>query len=202
LGVTGGQEEPCLTERVLYVAGNYYHVYNRGAGRSLIFFNDDNYSYCLQLIQRYRVHYGVAILAYYLMPNHYHFLLRQEGDIPLSRFINTLFNAYVQAVNRQQGRTGTIFEGRFRHVWVDREEYLVHLCRYIHLNPVEAGLIAQPEKWPYSNYLEWIGQRGGTLKDDVFMHACFLNPAAYREFVKDYGEEERMREQIRPYLME
>ena len=62
------------------------------------------------------------------MPNHYHFLLRQETDQTLSKFINVLFNAYVQAVNRQQGRKGTLFEGRFRHVWVDREEYLTHLC--------------------------------------------------------------------------
>ena len=172
---------------------NCYHIYNRGAGRGLIFFNDDNYRYCLRLIKRYRARYGVTVVAYCLMPNHYHFLLRQDKDAPLSRFISTLFNAYVQAVNRQQGRSGTLFAGRFRHAWVDRDEYLVHLCRYIHLNPVEAGLVVRPEEWLYSNYLEWIGWRNGTIKDDAFMRAWFQTPDIYQVFVEDHSEEERVR---------
>jgi REP element-mobilizing transposase RayT len=129
----------------VFAKGFYYHVYNRGAGRGLLFFNPGNYEYCLRLVKRYSERYGVAVIAYCLMPNHYHFLLRQETDEPLSRFINVLFNAYVQAVSRQQERTGTLFEGRFHHVWVDREEYLVHLCRYVHLNPVKAELVSLPE---------------------------------------------------------
>jgi len=143
----------------VFAAGNYYHIYNRGTGRGLIFFNDDNYRYCLRLVKRYRAQYEVSILAYCLMPNHYHFLLQQDGDIPLSKFVNVLFNAYVQAVNRQRRRTDTLFEGRFRHAWVDREEYLIHLCRYIHLNPVKAGLVARPERWPYST-ITWTGSGG------------------------------------------
>lgn len=188
--------------RGAFAAGNCYHIYNRGAGLGLIFFNDENYRYCLRLVKRYRAQYHVTMLAYCLMPNHYHFLLRQDEDVPLPRFVNVLFNAYVQAVNRQQGRTGTLFEGRFRHVWVDREDYLIHLCRYIHLNPVRAGLVARPEDWPYSNYLEWLGWREGTLKDEAFIQAHFPTPDVYREFVEDYTEEERMREQIKPYLLE
>ena len=79
----------------------------------------------------------VDIVAWALMPNHYHFCLRQDTDRPISKFISVIFNAYVQAVNRQQNRAGTLFERRFRHVWVEQEEYLIHLCRYIHLNPVD-----------------------------------------------------------------
>jgi putative transposase len=183
-----------------FVQDHYYHIYNRGAGRGLIFFNPGNYEHCLRLVKRYYDRYGVTVVAYCLMPNHYHFLLRQETDQPLSKFINVLFNAYVQAVNRQQDRKGTLFEGRFRHVWVDREEYLIHLCRYIHLNPVKAGLVAEIGDWPYSNYLEWIEQRAGTLKDDVFIRDRFPTPEAYQRFVADGQDDVRDRELIGRYV--
>lgn len=180
--------------------GQYYHLYNRGAGRNLLFFTPGNYEHCLRLIQRSHQRYGATVIAYCLMPNHYHFLLRQESDEPLSKFIGVLFNAYVQAVNREQGRTGTLFEGRFRHSWVDREEYLVHLCRYIHLNPVQAKLVSRPEDWPYSNYLEYVGQRAGILKDEAFIRDRFPKPGSYPSFVADYGDGERVRDQIQKYV--
>ena len=184
----------------VFASGHYYHIYNRGVGRGPIFFSPENYEYCLRLLKRYYRRYGASVTAYCLMPNHYHFLLRQESDVPLSKFINVLFNAYVQAVNRQRGRTGTLFEGRFRHAWVDCEEYLVHLCRYIHLNPVRANLVSKPEDWPYSNCLEWFGEREGTLKDAKFVLEHFSSSEDYRQFVADYEDEMRVRAQIEQYV--
>ena len=184
----------------VFARNHYYHIYNRGVGKGLIFFNPGNYEYCIQLVKRYYRQYGATIIAYCLMPNHYHFLLRQETDQTLSKFINVLFNAYVQAVNRQQGRKGTLFEGRFRHVWVDREEYLTHLCRYIHLNPVRAKLVTRVQDWPYSNYLEWIGQRTWNLKDEVFIRDRFPTPKAYQEFVVDNQNETQSLEYIVKYI--
>jgi putative transposase len=183
-----------------FVPGHYYHIYNRGAGKGPIFFNPGNYEHLLRLIKQYQRQYGATLIAYCLMPNHYHFLLRQESEQPLSKFINVLFNAYVQAVNRQQERKGTLFEGRFRHVWVDREEYLIHLCRYIHLNPVKAGLVPDPGDWAYSNYLEWIKRRAGTLKDGAFIHERFPTPEAYQQFVADGLDEERTHGFIARYV--
>lgn len=183
-----------------FVKGRYHHIYNRGAGRNRLFFNPENYTHCLRLVKRYAKRYGMTVIAYCLMPNHYHFLLRQNGDVPISKFINVLFNAYVQAVNRQQGRSGTLFEGRFRHVWVDREEYLVHLCRYIHLNPVKARLVSDPQAWPYSNYPEWIGVRGGTLIDRDFVETYFATGKAYRQFVQEGIEGEEPPVDLQAYL--
>ena len=157
-----------------FMAGHYYHIYNRGAGRELIFFNPANYIYCLKLVKKYYRHYSISVITYCLMPNHYHFLLRQDGDIPLSKFVGVLFNAYVQAVNRQRGRTGTLFEDRFKHIRIDKETYLLQLCRYIHANPVNAGLAANPDEWPYSNYREWVKTREGSLVDDDFVDIYFL----------------------------
>jgi len=186
----------------VFAKGHYYHIYNRGTGGAPLFFIPGNYELCLRLVKRYTTRYGVTVIAYCLMPNHYHFLLRQETETPLSKFINVLFNAYVQAINRQQGRSGTLFQGRFRHVWVDRESYLVHLCRYIHLNPVKAGLVLRPEDWPYSNYLEWIGQRDGSLKDEAFIRERFPTPQSYQRFVADEQDERRVRRQMRKYILD
>lgn len=183
-----------------FIQGHYYHIYNRGAGRAPIFFNPGNYLYLLSLMKRYAPRYRVAVIAYCLMPNHYHFLLRQDGTKVLSAFMGVLFNAYVQAVNLQQGRSGTLFQGRFRHVLVDREEYLVYLCRYIHRNPVKAKLVARLEDWPYSNYLEWIGQRNGSLKDDAFIRSRFDTADAYSQFTADLADEARCQECIAKYM--
>jgi len=183
-----------------FTRGGYYHIYNRGAGRSRLFFAPENYEHCLRLLKRNRRRYGAAVIAYCLMPNHYHFLLRQQTDTPLSRLISAVFNAYVQAVNIQEERSGTLFEGRFRHACVDKERYLVHVCRYIHLNPVKAKLVRKPEQWPYSNYLEWIGHRGGSLVDEAFIREWFGDAEEYRAFVADEMDELRMMDQVSRYF--
>jgi len=136
------------------------------------------------------------------MPNHYHFLLRQVTDRPLSKFMQVLFNGYVQALNLQQGRTGTLFEGRFKHKCVDQWEYLMVLCRYMHLNPVKAGLVACPEDWGYSNYQEWIGLRHGVLVDKVFVQDHFPSADEYVRFVNDVEDEKKSYEKISRYLFD
>ena len=183
-----------------FTEGQYYHIYNRGAGRTKIFLVEDNYRYLLQLIQRYYQKYEITIIAYCLMPNHYHFLLRQGLGEPISKFINVLFNAYVQALNRQQGRTGTLFEGRFKHICVDDWKYLTHLCRYIHRNPVKAGLVTAPEEWIYSNYRDWVGLRHEILKDQEFINEHFANTQQYIEFINDVQGEEKNLPKIGKYV--
>ncbi len=185
-----------------FTQGQYYHIYNRGAGKGKIFFNDGNYQYLLRLAKEYCQKHGATVIAYCLMPNHYHFLLRQETDEPLSKFMGVLFNGYVQALNLQQGRTGTLFEGRFKHRCVDKWEYLVTLCRYIHLNPVKAKLVARPEDWAYSNYGEWIGLRDTALVDKVFVQDYFPSVDEYMMFVNDVEDEKRSYEQISRYLFD
>ena len=184
-----------------FAKDQYYHVFNRGAGKGPMFFNPDNYTHLIKLVKRYSPKYHIAIIAYCLMPNHYHFLLRQESDTPLSKYINVLFIAYVQAINLQQGRKGTLFEGRFRHILVDRFDYLIHLCRYIHNNPRKAGIVMNLEDWPYSNYLDWVGLRNGELIDHEFINDFFPDAGrTYPKFVNDLQEEMRMEERISRYL--
>ena len=84
---------------------------------------------------------------------------------------------------------------------MDRDEYAVHLCRYLHLNPVAAGLVAHPAEWPYSNYLEWVEARSGSLVDLAFVRRTFGTPDAYAAFVRAQMDTEQTR-RLRPYLLE
>jgi len=170
-------------EEGMHLAGHYYHVYNRGCNREHIFANAGNYLFLLQRAKSFLAGYPLSVIAYCLMPNHYHFPLRSKEDGTLSPSIQRLFNSYTQAFNKQQERSGTLFEGRAKSLLVDTDEYVLHLCRYIHLNPVMAGLAAHPGEWPYSNYLEWVEQRGGTLVDRAFVRQYFPAPADYEAFV-------------------
>ena len=169
-----------------FAQGHFYHMYNRGVGRQPIFREADNYLFLLRRLREYACRLDVAVIAYCLMPNHYHFLLRQDGQEPAGRLPQRLFNSYTKAFNRRYDRTGTLFEGPFKAIHVDRDGYLLHLCRYIHANPVKHRLVSDLSQWPYSNYLEWIGARNGRLVDRAFVREHFPVEDNYRSFVWDY----------------
>jgi len=185
----------------VFAPDHIYHVYNRGVNRMPIFANPDNYVYLLRKVKRLLEELPLTVLAYCLMPNHYHFVLRQDDETPVSTFVKRLFQTYTQAFNKQQGRKGPLFEGRFRHVLVDRDQYVLHLCRYVHLNPVTAGLVADPAAWVYSNYLEWVEARQGTIVDRAFIRQFFPTPEDYAGFVQAHVAPELAR-QLRPYLLD
>jgi hypothetical protein len=93
-----------------------------------------------------------------------------------------------------------LFEGPYRVKPVEQEGYLLHLCRYIHANPVIHGLVGDVADWPYSNYLEWIGEREVTLVDRDFVRAHFPTPNAYRESVAGYLKDRSLPEALAVYL--
>jgi putative transposase len=166
-----------------HYAGQYYHVYNRGNNRQQIFANEENYWFLLRRVKSFLPSYSIHVIAYVLMPNHYHFLIGVDKDGELSTFFQRLFNSYSQAFNRQQNRSGTLFEGRAKSILVDETTYVYALVRYIHLNPVVAGLVKTPQDWQFSNYLEWIGVRDGGLFDPQFREMFFSSPHEYKKFV-------------------
>jgi putative transposase len=185
---------------VPFIQGNYYHVYNRGASRQSIFRSDENYLFLLQRVKRCVAEWQTTVIAYCLMPNHYHFVLRQDGECPLSSFVQAVFNSYTKAFNKMYRRSGTLFEGPFRALHVAKDEYLVHLCRYVHRNPLEAGLVTSLDDWPYSNYLEWIGRRDGALVDRRFVRGYFASPEEYTRFVVEVAPPKWMERAVRPLL--
>ncbi|MBM3150826.1 MAG: transposase [Chloroflexi bacterium] len=184
---------------IAFLPNQYYHIYNRGVNREPIFRADRNYYFLLQRFKENLPDNQVSAIAYCLMPNHYHFLLRQDGEIPISALMQAVFNSYTKAFNKAYARSGTLFEGPFRAVGVDTYEYLLHLCRYIHRNPLEAGLVNHPANWVFSNYLEWIGKRQGSLVEHEFVQENFPDPAEYEGFVLDYTPPEKVAKAMKKF---
>jgi putative transposase len=186
--------------KTLFLPGNFYHIYNRGVHQHNIFRNDADYKFLLKYVKRESEKCDITIIAYCLMDNHYHFLLRQNGDIEISQFMQAVFNVYTKAFNTKYKLSGTLFEGPFKAIKVDRTEYLLHLCRYIHRNPLDANMVVKPEQWDYSNYAEFIGKRNGALVDREFVKINFGTYEAYEDFVMNYVPPEKTQKELRHYL--
>ncbi len=185
-----------------YVQGQYYHIYNRGCNKEKIFYNDDNYYYLLKKMRASFKEYGANVIAYCLMPNHYHFLVQQLSETELSKWLRKIFVGYTQAINKQQNRSGTLFEGRPKHIVIDKEEYMDHLMWYIHTNPVFAGLVRNPEEWKFSNFLESIGKRDGVMVDKKFINERYGSFYEYETFVNEYVCNESLENKMGKYLFD
>lgn len=141
--------------RVEY-AGAHYHVINRGNAGEDIFRNIRDHRKFLEYLEKTAERFSIIIHSYCLMPNHYHLLL--ETTHPnLSRAIQWLNVSYATYFNKKQKRSGHLFQGRFKAILIDADEYLTHLSRYIHLNPVKARLVKFPEAFLWSSYRFFIG---------------------------------------------
>jgi len=173
---------------IVWEQGSYYHLYNRGARRLPIFRERDNYLFVLDRLKHYCQKFELTTIAYCLMPNHYHLLVRQNGEQRAGLLPQRVFNSYSKAYNKRYDHSGTLFEDRYQARQANDESYLRHLCRYIHANPVTDGLVKKPEDWPYSNYLEWIGERNGMLVDRKFIREQFADPSDYRAFLAEILE--------------
>lgn len=135
------------------------------------------------------------------MPNHFHLLLRQDAEQSLNIALGFMFNAYTKAINKKYSRSGTLFEGSFKSIHVEDAKYLMELCRYIHRNPLDDGLVKNIEDWKYSNYLEWINKRNGSLIDTQFRDRYFPEGKGYQTFVLDHLSNKQVAKMIKQYLL-
>ena len=125
----------------------FYHIYNRGNNKGRIFFELENYHFFLRQFFKYFPSPSAEIHAFCLMPNHFHFLVRFLEVTDISTRMKYFGISYAKAINSRFQRTGHLFEGRFKIKYVDSDEYLLHLSRYIHLNPLLAKLVLKAEDW-------------------------------------------------------
>jgi putative transposase len=140
-----------------FTIGDYYHIYNRAVSGNLLFIEEQNYWFFISKIKKYLLN-SADILAYCLMPNHYHFVvLLNKAD--LSRCMQRLAMSYTASFNKVFDRAGHLFQGRFQIRQIGDMRYLDQVTTYIHLNPVTAGMIKHPAEWDKSSYLEYIGDR-------------------------------------------
>lgn len=154
--------------------GAIYHVTSRGDRREPIFLDDVDRESLIAVLATGMSRFDAQVLAYCLMGNHYHFVLhtRQANLSPLMRHVN---GVYTQAFNRRHGKVGHLLQGRFKAILVDRDAYLLEVCRYVELNPVRAGMVSEPAQWPWSSYRAHVGQvPTPEWLDSVGLHAYLL----------------------------
>lgn len=135
--------------------GAWYHVMNRGNARAPIYEVDDDYEIFLEVLKESSKFFQVYLAAWCLMPNHYHMLLTTpRGN--LSRFMRHLNGVYTQRFNKLHKKDGHLFRGRYKAILVQEDEYLTHLVRYIHLNPIQANIIQDPKDYPWSSHRNYL----------------------------------------------
>jgi REP element-mobilizing transposase RayT len=131
--------------------GALYHVTARGIRQQAIFLDDLDRTTLLAILDKALPAFEACAFALCLMGNHYHFVL-QTRQANLSRLMQQVNGLYSQAFNRRHGLRGHVFEGRFKALHVDRDAYLLVVCRYVDLNPVRAGIVDSPAEWAWSSY--------------------------------------------------
>lgn len=132
--------------------GQPQHVIQRGNNRDLIFRSEEDYGVYLDKLGDCCQRFDCALHAYVLMTNHVHLLMTPKGGDGIGKVMQSLGRSYVGYFNARYGRTGTLWEGRYRATPIDSEAYLLTCMRYIELNPVRAGMVSRPGDYPYSSY--------------------------------------------------
>jgi REP-associated tyrosine transposase len=171
-------------------SGALYHVTSRGDRREPIFEDAEDRQRFLGTLAEVVKQFHWLCYAYCLMTNHYHLVVETpQGN--LSKGMRQINGVYTQASNRRHQRTGHLLQGRFKAILVDKESYLLELTRYVVLNPVRAGMVAQPQQWPWSSYRAMVGKAPAPawLATDTLLAALgqWRQEAQrrYRQFVRE-----------------
>lgn len=169
-------------------SNTYYHIYNRGNNKREIFFEPHNYRYMLDMMFTKARQHSVEVHCYCFMPNHFHIIVRTGDTADIPRFMRAWMISYVKAVNKRYSFVGHLFQDRYKIKHIDSDAYLLHLSRYIHINPLNAGLVLRAEDWAYSSYRDYIEdrQRPEIITDLIL--SFFEHRSAYRSYVESYKE--------------
>jgi putative transposase len=205
-----------------YVENGYYHLYNRGVEKRAIFLDQQDYVVFLHLLKLYLLPLGKGISSinpsiprikrtfdedielhtFCLMPNHFHLLVHQNNEKTISNFMRALSTSYVMYFNKKYHRIGSLFQGAYKAVIVDNDSYLLHLSRYIHLNPLKSFAGSDPAKlidYPYSSYTYYLGKKHARWVKTDFILKMFESEKngtqtsikQYKDFVESYAKELR-----------
>jgi len=215
--------------KVALVNQEIYHVISRSIAGYEIFNCPDDYSRFTNMIAFYKkalpykysifqkltngmrssvldnhqdINNPVAIIAYCLMPTHIHLVIKQKTNKGISKFMSDLLNSYSRYFNIKHKRKGPLWEGRFKSVHVNKDVQLLHLTRYIHLNPSSVGLVERPNEWLSSSYQAYIDP--SECKSDIcdLDGSIAIQPNEYEEFVNDRIAFQRELSKIKKLILE
>ncbi len=216
------------------ITNQVYHVINRGVASQPIFLDQRDYLRAIEIILYYqnqkvplrysffrrlpvkqrmeildnlkgRADFLVEIIAYCLMPNHFHLVLKQIKDGGISTFMSNLSNSYTRYFNTKNKRIGPLLQGKFKAIRVETDEQLFHLSRYIHLNPYSSYVIKSLRKlegYPYSSLPEYLGLTKSKNCHKETILDNFKDSTSYKKFVFDQADYQRMLQEIKQLTLE
>ena len=209
---------PSLCYQRIFIPGCYYHIYNRGAHKQSLFHDDKDYQVFTEILSYYLINpHGtalstldrrsknykvtilvkeepaVSLLAYCLMPNHFHFMFRQENsDSTISDLMRRISVGYAMYYNDRYHHSGTIFQGRYKNILITNEYQWVYLSKYIHRNPahLQSYDLCKLEDYKYSSYPNYLGKRQSSWLDiSTILGRHQHDPCLeYQKFVEDGGD--------------
>ena len=202
---------------------SYYHVFNRGVEKRKIFLDEQDYNlftyylliYLLPLdkvLEIYpklplRLHNKnlsgeVELLSYCLMPNHFHLLFKQKSKNGITKLLKQITNGYTLYFNNKYNRVGGLMQGRFKAVRIPTDEALLHVSRYIHLNPIASSFVVDLNDYEWSSYKDYIGKGDITFVSTNQILSFFNSNESYKEFMQDQIEYAKELEKIKHLVID
>lgn len=211
------------------VNGEYYHIYNRSIAKYIIFNDEQEYERMLELINVLKFvdfdyqfsHFKrldkekqhlivekmkvknktlVDIIAYCLMPTHLHLILKQNFDNGITKYMGKILNSYSKYFNTKHNRIGPLWSGRFKNVRIENDDQLLHLTRYIYLNPTSANLVNDPIYWLHSSYNEYLSKTKFQICN--YKNVLDIDTKKYRQFVNNQKDYQKQISSIKHLLIE
>ena len=193
---------------IQFINDNYYHIYNRGTDKRQIFSDNADYVRFIHYLYGFNdnkiipnfsrdIEGGpasniklrdllVEIISFCLMPNHFHLILKQVKDGGITKFMRKLGTGYVMYFNKRNKRSGVLFQGKFKAILIDNDEYLAHLSRYIHINPLEISN-SNLNNYRWSSYLDYVGIKNfPSVINKATINSLFPKEIDYRDFISQF----------------
>lgn len=210
------------SRKVPLATGEHYHIFNRGVAKMKIFNNFYDYNRFFKCILYYQIDSQkprfsvftpetheldsskkiVDLVSYCFMPNHFHLLLKQVKEGGISEFISKISNSYTKYFNIKNNRVGPILQGDFKAVHIESNEQLLHVSRYIHLNPLIGFVTKDIETYKWSSYPEYIGLHNNQICENNIILDQFNTRGDYKTFVLDHVDYAKKLDQIKHLLLD
>jgi len=219
--------------KIIFANNEIYHIFNRSIEQRPVFTHKKEYYRALTTLDFYRFKNPplrlskalllenqkreeffrelkqkgkklVEIISYCLMPNHFHLLLRQKASNGVPKFASNFTNSYTRYFNTKHKRIGPLFQGIFKAVRIENDEQLIHVSRYIHLNPIVSFIIKEKllDTYPWSSLPEYLGSQGEEICDKEIVLGLFPSKEKYRKFVHDQIDYAKRLEKIKHLVLE
>lgn len=203
----------------IFYKGGYYHIYNRGNNKQNIFFDEQDYRFFLNrlkenilgefilkptrgYVRKLLPTGSFSIIAYCLMPNHFHFLLRQDASVTIDILMLKLCTSYSKYFNAKYEKVGHLFQDQYKSINVDNDSYLLWVSAYIHQNPFAAGIVSDLKVYPWSSYPGYLGLHEDVMLTKQQILASFASVGEYQKFVENSFETIKQKKDLESYLLD